>query len=432
MEQIRYKEKYLKYKKKYLSLKERNKELNSEKIDTFVEKDGRFKYNKLVLINFNDKIGGGQYKFNIIDNQDNSYNLYMWDKSKEYEKSDFIRELITSNQNDFNQENWTFSGSYDRAHESISNILDYDYACFLTDPDYTYTSGKEKIIGYIKASKKISTSTIANHIYIDYVELRKQTTPANPSGQGKGLCKPMLGRFIQWLYVDYHHTLFKIFNASSFGQTARNCYTTAYIDQYSHEKELTYTYGFGDNWDSDAIPKDLAVGEAGNENIFIQVDEMYFEGWKFSLIYSAFATLYTYQDFKTWFGDDYVHDKWEMALPEYRYSTVQGYGDKLYSWDDFKSHWGDQAQEQWDKARQIQPDDSKLDGSKQYTLLEFMQYYGQRNGIKCWNGEDCNIGDPQLELRYTRDNILYSFTEFQNNGIIAQWNRARRNNIKSY
>lgn len=55
-----------------------------------MKKDGRFKYNKLVLINFNDKIGGGQYKFNIIDNQGYNYNLYMWDKSgKLYSYQDF-------------------------------------------------------------------------------------------------------------------------------------------------------------------------------------------------------------------------------------------------------------------------------------------------------------------------------------------------------
>ena len=158
------------------------------------------------------------------------------------------------------------------------------------------------------------------------------------------------------------------------------------------------------------------------------------EELRFSLIYSYFDKLFTYQQFSEVFNDSNVNEKWENALPEYRYSTVQGYGDKLYSWVEFESHWGDQAQEQWDKARQIHPTDSKLDGSKQYTLLEFMQYYGQKNGIKCWNGEDCNIGDPQLELRYSTipqySGKLYSYQDFTSawrEEATHQWDIAAKN-----
>ena len=148
------------------------------------------------------------------------------------------------------------------------------------------------------------------------------------------------------------------------------------------------------------------------------------EDMKFSLVYSKFATTYTLLHFKFYWGKKYWKEKWDAALPEYRYSTIQGYEDKLYSFDDFKLEWGENAEYQWSQARRVDP----YEQLRGFTFLQYMQEFGQKNGINCWNnyGKDCSKGLPQLELRYI-DNSLYSYNDMWGEGKQHLWDDAEPN-----
>jgi hypothetical protein len=411
MADFNFKEKYLKYKKKYLDLKE----FNSKKIGTS---------NKVLLIKFNSKKGGGQDLFQIYSKDGKPYNLYMFDKRNEELYSETVRKIVSSNQEDFNEETWSFSGTEGRAHDSINEILKYDYACFLTDPDYVYRNGREKIIGYIKATiVNSSDGEVPLHIYIDYVELRKYTNERNPHGQSKGLCKPMLGRFMQWLYTKHMYTYFKIFNASQYGLSARSCYTNASDEQFS------YGWKIADDWGGIHSPKMLEAEEPGDEFIFMKVNEDEDEERKYSLVFAHYGSLFTYEEFVDFFGSEYVQEKWDSALPEHRYSNVQGHHDELYTLDEFRDYWKEDAIYQWSIARIVEEDDKK----NGHTFLYHMQTYGQRNGIDCWNGVYCITGGPQIELRYSPfpedEDRLFSLNDFRKVGVGHLWDGARQNNV---
>ena len=133
---------------------------------------------------------------------------------------------------------------------------------------------------------------------------------------------------------------------------------------------------------------------------------------KFSLVYSHLDKLYTFEEFEEYFILSDVQEKWEHALPEHRYSTVRGFENNLYSYTEFVAYWGDNALREWESARRYDPTDIK----NGFSLLQLMQKYGQKNGIICWNSNSCNIGDVQLELRYSPysdySNNLFSFKDF--------------------
>ena len=73
------------------------------------------------------------------------------------------------------------------------------------------------------------------------------------------------------------------------------------------------------------------------KNIFTGGSSSVYETKKFSMIPKYYDQLHSYSDFEEYWNES-AGQKWNEAIPEYRYSTVEEYKDKLYNFNEFNEY----------------------------------------------------------------------------------------------